>query len=419
VRRFVLVAGTSAKFWEVDVAGASLSLRWGALGNDGQTKTKDLGTAAKAEAEQDKLVNKKLAEGYREEGDAPALERPRIAWDAKTRALVHPRRASKIPAPKVDVAKAWTALCAAFDEELDEAVKKGRRKATEEDRALIDEAVAGFASKTPPEKADPVVEGVRAALLDVEGHHSNTPPSLVKVHETLVNFWCARYGVAFAARAMTETFRTVRAYDGTLYVVRRDESFGRFGNINHYRNASDPVDVTPWRVLRAHLAAADDAAYAEARAAADPVHDKGVDVIFRCALAFVFADEEGWARAALEKSSHFIQNDRGSPSIYHCAHALVSCFRDEPTLRKFMAARAFHAEFIYDVLDALGPAAFDLLREHYESGTWRQASAQKQYFAAMTLIESKEVAAWVKRQVHDKVVGPLAEAYFVRCADLR
>ncbi len=54
----------SSKFWEGRVDGASLVVRYGKIGTDGQRKTKTLGSEAEAEAELAKLVREKLGKGY-------------------------------------------------------------------------------------------------------------------------------------------------------------------------------------------------------------------------------------------------------------------------------------------------------------------------------------------------------------------
>lgn len=50
-RRFELVDGNSAKFWEIEATGRTLSVRFGRLGTDGQTQKKDLPSGAAAAAE--------------------------------------------------------------------------------------------------------------------------------------------------------------------------------------------------------------------------------------------------------------------------------------------------------------------------------------------------------------------------------
>ncbi len=66
MRRFELKEGTSKKFWEIEVEGSSHSVRYGAIGANGQTKTKDFASPAAATADADKLVREKLKKGYAE-----------------------------------------------------------------------------------------------------------------------------------------------------------------------------------------------------------------------------------------------------------------------------------------------------------------------------------------------------------------
>ena len=70
MRRFEFVEGSSSKFWEVDVAGDVLTVRYGRIGTQGQTQTKTFASAAKAQAEHDKLVREKTGKGYLEVGVA-------------------------------------------------------------------------------------------------------------------------------------------------------------------------------------------------------------------------------------------------------------------------------------------------------------------------------------------------------------
>lgn len=62
--RFTSKEDGAAKFWEVTVDGADVTVRFGKLGTAGQTRTKTLASAAAAEAEAAKLVREKTAKGY-------------------------------------------------------------------------------------------------------------------------------------------------------------------------------------------------------------------------------------------------------------------------------------------------------------------------------------------------------------------
>jgi predicted DNA-binding WGR domain protein len=65
-RRFELVDGTSNKYWEIELASKSFSVRWGRIGTAGQSQTKDFPTEDKARHEYEKLVEEKLKKGYLE-----------------------------------------------------------------------------------------------------------------------------------------------------------------------------------------------------------------------------------------------------------------------------------------------------------------------------------------------------------------
>jgi predicted DNA-binding WGR domain protein len=104
LRRFEFVGGSSAKFWEADVEGASFVVTFGRLGAAGQRKAKAFATEAEARRECEKKIAEKLREGYREvgAGGAPAAAAPAgPAWPE--------RRVTSAPSP-AHVAEAVGAL---------------------------------------------------------------------------------------------------------------------------------------------------------------------------------------------------------------------------------------------------------------------------------------------------------------------
>ena len=64
VRRFEFVGGGSAKFWEISSHGPEVTVRFGRLGTNGQSQTKDLGSESAAATHVAKLIDEKLAKGY-------------------------------------------------------------------------------------------------------------------------------------------------------------------------------------------------------------------------------------------------------------------------------------------------------------------------------------------------------------------
>jgi predicted DNA-binding WGR domain protein len=89
MRRFELVEGKSSKFWEVQVKGCDVTVRFGRIGANGTTQTKTFGDSAAATKERDKLVKEKTDKGYSEVA---------VATGAK---LATPLAATPSPVPPV------------------------------------------------------------------------------------------------------------------------------------------------------------------------------------------------------------------------------------------------------------------------------------------------------------------------------
>lgn len=65
-RRFEFSAGTSNKFWEIELAGNSVITSWGRIGTAGQSVTKQCASEQKAKELHDKLIQEKTGKGYTE-----------------------------------------------------------------------------------------------------------------------------------------------------------------------------------------------------------------------------------------------------------------------------------------------------------------------------------------------------------------
>jgi predicted DNA-binding WGR domain protein len=63
-RHFEFIGGSSQKFWEISVAGASFTVRFGRIGTAGQSQTKPFADEDKANKEAAKLIAEKLKKGY-------------------------------------------------------------------------------------------------------------------------------------------------------------------------------------------------------------------------------------------------------------------------------------------------------------------------------------------------------------------
>jgi uncharacterized protein (TIGR02996 family) len=72
MRTFVFTDEKSHKFWNIDLQGATFTVRYGKVGAKGQTQTKDFPDAEMARKAHDKLIAEKLAAGYVETTARPA-----------------------------------------------------------------------------------------------------------------------------------------------------------------------------------------------------------------------------------------------------------------------------------------------------------------------------------------------------------
>lgn len=68
MRRFEMTDGGSSKFWEVDLQGPSVVIRWGKIGTKGNGQTKSFAGVDEATRELSRLVAEKLRKGYQEVG---------------------------------------------------------------------------------------------------------------------------------------------------------------------------------------------------------------------------------------------------------------------------------------------------------------------------------------------------------------
>jgi DNA ligase-1 len=63
-RRFEFSDGTASKFWEIEISGPRHTVRYGRIGADGQSKTKDFADDEAAKRDAAKLIEEKTRKGY-------------------------------------------------------------------------------------------------------------------------------------------------------------------------------------------------------------------------------------------------------------------------------------------------------------------------------------------------------------------
>jgi predicted DNA-binding WGR domain protein len=98
MRRFELVEGSSSKFWEVEVEGCDVTVRFGRIGTSGQSKTKTFADEPAAKKEHAKLVKEKAGKGYVESNSAPGARLAAVKAPAAT-AIEPPDVRTPIPTP--------------------------------------------------------------------------------------------------------------------------------------------------------------------------------------------------------------------------------------------------------------------------------------------------------------------------------
>ncbi|GIJ70931.1 DUF4132 domain-containing protein [Virgisporangium ochraceum] len=106
MQRFELVAGASAKFWEVGRDDVTVTVRFGRLGTAGQARATTFGSVAEAEAHLAKLVAEKATKGYRPIASmslvavtAPVetVDEESLVLPDRWRAAAWPRRDREVP----------------------------------------------------------------------------------------------------------------------------------------------------------------------------------------------------------------------------------------------------------------------------------------------------------------------------------
>ncbi|MGW1550318.1 WGR domain-containing protein, partial [Streptomyces sp. NPDC002346] len=70
VRRWEYVEGTASKFWETGADGGVVTVRYGRVGSDGRTQSKEFASADAAQEQLRRTIAEKERKGYREVGGA-------------------------------------------------------------------------------------------------------------------------------------------------------------------------------------------------------------------------------------------------------------------------------------------------------------------------------------------------------------
>ncbi|GAA3378240.1 hypothetical protein GCM10020367_56950 [Streptomyces sannanensis] len=251
MRRWEYVDGTSAKFWEAEAEGATVTVRYGRIGTDGRTQVKECASADAAREYLAKAAGEKERKGYEEAGaaatpaavEAQVLDEDTFVLPMAWRRKLYPRRGGvrrSVPAPTKKALREAADWLAADDPEVEYGLSEPRSEPR-----LVEAVRAHQAGE-----ADPLGAAVLAVLKE----------TWQSDYALIAHTWATTHGLPFAARATVELFE-LRLYQ------ERDESgrrrpwivtlpeYSRFSGSDRRRPAADRI--------RALLAAADETAYQE------------------------------------------------------------------------------------------------------------------------------------------------------------
>ena len=225
MQRWELIGDGSAKFWEAAVEGACVSVRYGRIGTEGRTLTKELDSVAAATAHFGKLVTDKERKGYLGVGlpaaqangsanrveqlapqvDGPVPETPSVAappqlpdedtfvMPSSWRRVLHPRRGG---VPRVATAPQAEAADGVQQRIKDDRDWVEKMLAQPEAHPVLVRAGHAYLAGA----VDPLGAVVVANVMATQG--DSTPADAARYADA----WTVGQGLAFAARAAVEAF---------------------------------------------------------------------------------------------------------------------------------------------------------------------------------------------------------------------
>ncbi|WP_394620703.1 WGR and DUF4132 domain-containing protein [Lentzea sp. JNUCC 0626] len=207
MRRWELVSGNAAKFWEIDQAGTSVTVRFGRLDTNGQTQTKDLATPEAAEAHAAKLVAEKEKKGYTpvasptQPASEPTTEQP--SPTEHTAVPTHDEDAWVMPKAWLRDVTRQRGFHPAPEFSVDPALaEEARRRQVKQQETTIERIL------TEPESATDIVEATRAHLAGPPNPTGAAAvAAMIDSGEQSVHAWIADHGLVFATEATVEYMR--------------------------------------------------------------------------------------------------------------------------------------------------------------------------------------------------------------------
>ncbi|TWP53756.1 DUF4132 domain-containing protein [Lentzea tibetensis] len=401
MRRWELVDGGSAKFWEIGRDDVDVTVRFGRLGTDGQTKVKSLADVAAAESHVAKLVAEKEKKGYRLVGDAvetapvapvvptapaePGRDEDAFVMPPAWRRHALPRRDRGEPVFRPDEARIASGA---------RLLAHGRPRA---EKILADHrsekklAAAGreYLAGRPTPLGAAVVR-----LASMQDNYHRPDVAAVPHH------WIAEHGPVFAAEAIMRCAEVHTTIDDEAevnwgkgerpdcWVVPQTDDLP----INHHQ-------VLPGAdAVRAALAAASDEEYAAAEEALEPL---GADFTPNVLRAYLMPTRADWVAESLDED------------IDHVHWALTACSISRPAdLDVLDRSHGFmwDQEVVYTLVGAVGTAIAPLLAQELDSA-YNHAESRKRALTILAGLPTDEAfTILLDRLEQNKVQPALLEA---------
>ncbi|GIJ60749.1 WGR and DUF4132 domain-containing protein [Virgisporangium aurantiacum] len=401
MQRYELVAGASAKFWEIDRDGVTVTVRFGRIGAAGQAQVKTFDSDAAAEAHRAKLVGEKTKKGYLpiasmtltppQPTAAPQPAAPAEPAEVRDedvlvlpdswRVVAWPRR-DRGPAPISPLPLGRELeLLSRGSEQLK---LRLRNETTEPDvreagLAYLGARLAGTDGQDDPFGA--------AALITALG--MSIPYREHEVLEPVADDWVARLGYGFAAAATAELAGL--ALGGTSGAGRDEVGVVRIGTGGHHG-----YYLPHWFVIAVRLRTLIADATAKDRDAAETAlanYREGWLAEHRAVTSFLLPDRLDWVRAdCAGTSTHFLV----ARLLGGAAHTVDQVRAVEDAGRLAEADRTL--PLLATLMIGVGPAIAPVLND------WLNWSAQgteaiKRTLAALSLVPTDEAFGLLLRHV--------------------
>ncbi|WP_394620704.1 DUF4132 domain-containing protein [Lentzea sp. JNUCC 0626] len=433
MRRWELVADGSAKFWEIEQDGTTVTVRFGRLGTSGQTQTKELTSAEAATAHVAKLVAEKEKKGYRPQTGAPAT--PAGTAPATAAASTGPASAvtpaSTTTAATADLASAVkpagtaaslgtavspTPEAPAADPVLDEdswSFPKAwlrdvirQRGFTPAPEFEVDPAKAAQARQQIVDQAEAVeraltVKGSKPELVAAAREHLAAKPNplgaaaiaaVIKPGAPAVHAWIADHGLAFAATAAVQLM-------GVTFSEQWNQKRGKWTNIclqyekDGFRTSLSDPEGQLLTAVRYAIATADETERKAAEAALEKLDESKQEKELR---AYLMPERADWFKQYRKQNY--------SPSRWWM---LPSSARTVKDFEKADESILMSAGLLYTAVYVLGPAVAPMLAAEIDGdGYYQRADGRKQALKVLAALPTDEAFTILLDRLDGKFVRP-------------